>query len=117
MTDRNENRSRQRADLRERDQRAQMSHAEVKKATSGRVRELIRELQAHQLELQQQNEQLRDAEIALVEVRDRYLDLYNFAPIGYVTVDKDGTILETNLTAATMLGVERQEMLGATFAK
>ena len=69
--------------------------------------EYIHELRVHQIELELQNEELRDAQINLEDSRRKYFDLYNFAPVGYFTLDKDGIILEVNLAGAALLGVER----------
>jgi PAS domain S-box-containing protein len=66
--------------------------------------ELLLELQARQLELEMQNEALREAKVALKESRDRYADLYEFAPVGYLTLTDTGLISEINLTGATLLG-------------
>lgn len=74
---------------------------------------LVHELEVHQIELELQNEELREAQIQLAESRDQYSNLYEFAPVGHVTLDPDGKILNANLTAATLLGVERQHLLRA----
>ncbi len=71
------------------------------------VQSLVNELETHQIELEMQNEELRRAQIKLEEARDQYADLYDFAPVGYITISEKGLILETNLTACTLLGVER----------
>jgi PAS domain S-box-containing protein len=75
------------------------------------VRTLFHELQTHQIELEMQNEELGRAQEELIEARDRYSDLYDFAPIGYITIDAKGLILQANLTAAAMLVVERGQLI------
>ena len=67
----------------------------------------LHELRMHQIELEMQNEELRRAQAELDAARARYFDLYDLAPVGYCTVSEKGIILEANLTAARMLGVER----------
>jgi PAS domain S-box-containing protein len=76
---------------------------------------LIHELQTFQIELEIQNEELRNAQISLLNAKERYADLYDFAPVGYFTFDAQGRILDVNLTGASLLGVERKSLLGRSF--
>ncbi|SPF39235.1 hypothetical protein SBDP1_230025 [Syntrophobacter sp. SbD1] len=76
---------------------------------------LIHELRVHQLELEMQNEELRTAQEDLEISRSRYADLYDFAPVGYLTFDPEGLIVEANLSAAKQLGKERARILKKPF--
>jgi PAS domain S-box-containing protein len=77
---------------------------------------LLHELQVHRIELQQQNEELRRAQILLEESRSRYSDLYHHAPVGYVVLDRSGIIVESNATFAAMLDLECPAVNGRVFA-
>ena len=76
---------------------------------------LEHELQVHQAELEQQNEELRAAQHDLASAHDRYVDLFDFAPVGYLTLDREGRITEANLTATAELGIDRRTVLGSRF--
>jgi len=76
---------------------------------------LVHELQVHQIELEMQNTKLRKAQEKLEESRNRYYDLYAFAPVGYITLSTSGVILECNLAGAGTLGVVRSRLLGKFF--
>ena len=76
------------------------------------ARRMVHELEVHQIELEMQNEELKQARAELEKQLEKYSDLYNFAPVGYFTLDRAGTILEANLTGARLLGVERFRLVG-----
>jgi len=73
---------------------------------------LLQELEVHQIELEMQNHELRTAHQQLEESRARLADLYDFAPVVYVTLDAEARIVDANLTAASYFGVERGNMVG-----
>ena len=75
------------------------------------ARQTLHDLQVHQIELEMQNEELRDAQVALDFERARYFDLYDLAPIGYCTISEQGLIKQANLTVASLLGTTRSELL------
>ncbi|MEI6211458.1 MAG: PAS domain-containing protein [bacterium] len=76
------------------------------------VQRLIHELRIHQIELEAQNEELQAARGEADAGRARFVDLYDLAPIGYVTLDGKGVIREANLTMAMLLGVARSQLVG-----
>lgn len=78
--------------------------------------DVLHELQIHQIELEMQNEALRQAKLALEESRDRYADLYEFAPVGYLTLSAEGSIIEVNLTGSALLGRDRKDVLHRSFS-
>ena len=75
------------------------------------IQRTLHELRVHQIQLEMQNVELRQAQAELDAARQRYFDLYDLAPVGYCTVGETGLILEANLTAATLLGVPRRGLV------
>lgn len=78
--------------------------------------ELLHELQVHQIELEMQNEALRQAQASLEASRDRFVDLYDFAPVAYLTIADTGLVSEVNLTGAALLGADRGKLLQRRFS-
>ena len=83
--------------------------------TEKRPLRLHHELQVHQVELEMQNAELRQARDELETALEKYTDLYDFAPVGYFTLDRKGTIRRVNLTGAGLVGVERSRLVGQRF--
>jgi PAS domain S-box-containing protein len=81
------------------------------------LKTLIQDLQIHQVELEAQNEELRRSQIETEDARRKYSDLYDFAPIGYFTLDAQGVILEANLTGAALLGLNRRGLVRRGFRR
>jgi PAS domain-containing protein len=82
-----------------------------------KIASLIHELQVHQIELNMQNEELCRIQDDLEKTRDRYSHLYDFAPIGYFSMNQEGVIDEANLTFASMVGVARGDLVGGPFTR
>ncbi len=87
--------------------KAGQSPEKIEAKSSEEYKLILQELQVYQIELEMQNDELRKAQVEIEASRVRYFDLYELAPVGYVTLSEKGLILEANLTAATLLGVVR----------
>jgi PAS domain S-box-containing protein len=106
------------SDLRKRAEAAlQDQPIDVQKLSPEEISHLLHELQLHRLELEIQNEELRSMQQVLEESRNKYSDLYDFAPVGYFTIDEKGVILEANLTGAYLLGRETRTMVNKPFSR
>jgi PAS domain S-box-containing protein len=81
-------------------------------ASAGDALKIIQELQVHQVELDMQYEQFEQSRNELSQTLDRYVELYDFAPFAYFTVDRDGKIIEGNRAAAELSGVEQAVLSG-----
>jgi PAS domain S-box-containing protein len=80
-------------------------------ATEADTQRLNHELQVHQIELEMQNEELVQARAEMEAVLRQYTDLYDFAPVGYFTLARDGTISKVNLAGAALLGLEHGQLI------
>jgi len=81
------------------------------------AQKLLHELRVHQIELEMQNEELRRSHLELEAARARYFDLYDLAPVGYLTFSEKGVIREANLAATTMIGVARSKLLNVPMSQ
>jgi PAS domain-containing protein len=79
------------------------------------VKKLLHELQVHQVELEMQNEELREAYENSETALRKYTMLYDFAPMGYFTLNADGIICDLNFTGAEMLGDKRFSLINSNF--
>ena len=79
------------------------------------TRRLLHELQVHQIELEMQNEELQKARDEMEAGLEKYSDLYDFAPVGYLTLDREGAIAEANLAGASLLGIARAALVQQHF--
>ena len=81
------------------------------------ARQLVHDLRVHEIELEMQNEELRRAQAELDATRARYFDLYDLAPVGYCTLSQQGMIVQSNLTAATLLGEVRGALINQCWTR
>ncbi|MDA1231292.1 MAG: PAS domain-containing protein, partial [Planctomycetota bacterium] len=100
--------------------RAAEAHHQQREATrtpleEGDLRRLQHELEVHQIELEMQNDELHSAQAKIEAGLERYIDLFDFAPVSFFNLSADGTIHLVNLTGASLLGVKRGELLNRRF--
>ena len=94
----------------------QLAHMPLMEASTLLADELKHELHVHQIELELQNEELRHAYNALHESRAHYASLYELAPVGYLTLTREGLIAEINRTGASLIGVEQNKIINCRFS-
>ena len=102
---------RHRAESKLRDQVKKHLSSDASISSSADTKRLVHELQVHHIELEMQNEELKHARDEMEAGMEKYSELYDFAPVGYLTLDHAGIIREANLTAAGMLGIHRAPLL------
>jgi len=85
--------------------------AELDKMAPEEIKHLFHELQVHQIELEVQNDEMCRLQQEILVSREKYFDLYDLAPVGYLTISEKGLIVEANLTAVNLLGLERDYLI------
>ncbi len=90
---------------------------DVTSLSAEQVQELLHDLQTHQIELELQNQELRETQLELEQLTARYADLYERAPIGYCTLGESGLIVEANRVAGDLFGVDSQSLIGRGFSR
>ena len=76
---------------------------------------VLHEVEVHQIELEMQNQELGEARDKMEALLEKYTDLYDFAPVGYLTLDREGAIREANLALASLLGIARSALVNRRF--
>ena len=119
---RNDNRWNNGAELREEAERILQKNdagqsKELDSMSSEEISQIIHELHVHQIELELQNEELRQTQSELETARARYYDLYDLAPVGYCTLSRQNLILRANLAAAKLLGKTRDELINKPISR
>ena len=84
--------------------------------TMEKTQRLVHELEVHQVELEMQNAELHQAREEIDSALENYTDLFDFAPVGYFTLNRNGAINAVNLCGASLLGIERARLIGRSFA-
>ncbi len=104
-------------------EKMEMDHISIDKLSSENMDNLSKkdllkiahELQVHQIELQMQNEELRDAQEKISEMKQNYFDLFHFAPIGYLSMTAKGIIRQVNLAFGQLVGQDLVQVQGKHF--
>lgn len=92
------------------------ANAPVATNTNWEAAQLLHELQVHQIELEMHNEELRNSYAEADDLREKYADIYDFAPVAYFTLNAQGVILQLNLAGAILLGIKRSQNMRHRFA-
>ena len=106
---------RRRAEARFKEKQSSQRSEVGDQSTAEETQRLVHELEVHQIQLEMQNEELLRARAEVEAILAQYTDLYDFAPVGYFTLGRDGAIRRVNLTGASLLGVERAGLTGRRF--
>ena len=99
------------------EQRRNLATTSIDNLSPAELRRLVQDLQAHQVEAEIQYEELLTAQAEREVLHQQYVDLFEFAPVGYCTLDARGVVHQLNLRAIQLLGVGRGQVLGQSFAQ
>jgi PAS domain S-box-containing protein len=99
------------------EERLRITNRDITHMSAAEVQRVVHELQVTQIELQLQNEELQQVQEELEAARNRYQYLYDYSPVGYLTLTPEGVILEANLTAATLLATDRKLLIGTLLTR
>src|SRR5271157_4080986 len=102
---------RRRAEARFKEKQSSQRSEVGDQSTAEETQRLVHELEVHQIQLEMQNEELLQARAEVEAILGQYTDLYDFAPVGYFTFDRDGAIRQVNLTGVRLLGVDRSGLV------
>lgn len=83
---------------------------------SATAEKLMHELIVHKIELELHNEEMRATHASMAQMLDHYRDLYNYAPVGYLTISREGLITQANLTGCALLSIEPGKVINQPFA-
>jgi PAS domain S-box-containing protein len=98
------------------ERRVHLETVAIEEMSEAEVTVLVHELRVHQVEMEMQNEELRKTQVELEQSRSKYAELFDFAPVGYLVFDANGLIVEANLTASSMLGWDRSDIISRSFS-
>ncbi len=98
------------------EQRLHLHMTPVAEMSETEVAVLVHELRVHQVEMEMQNDELRKTQVELEQSRSKYAELFDFAPVGYLVFDANGLVVEANLTASSMLGWDRSDIVARAFS-
>ena len=93
------------------DKRKYNSLENIEQLTLEEIQSLLHDLNVHQIELEMQNEELRTVQSDLEASQERYMNLFDFAPVGYCILDDKGIIQEANATATTLFGLSKESLV------
>ncbi len=114
---RRESKSKKISDLRKRAEKkiSKSADSNIQDLSPEEIKKLVHDLSVHQIELEMQVDELQKSKADAAEAQEKYSDLYNFAPVGYFTLNSKGDITETNITGASLLGTDKRSLVNKPF--